>query len=68
MSPTERIRSAYRVTDMAIAELRRQDNSITTEQAARLVARAAVISVRGVAGKEKAAEVGYSLGDEMVAS
>lgn len=66
MSPVLRLRAVYSLTGSAIAELRRRDNSLTEEQAARLVARAAVNSVRVAAGDRTAAEFAYNLADEMV--
>lgn len=66
MSPTDRLRLAHRVAGIAISEMVCADNALDSVLAARLLAGAALASVRGLAGSEAAAEAGYRLADAMV--
>jgi hypothetical protein len=66
MSPSERLAIAHRVAGQAIGELVSMDNTMSAATAARLLAGAALATVRGAEGCERAAEVGYRLADAMV--
>lgn len=66
MSPTERLRLAHRIAGQAMSDLVCADNELDQVTAAKLIAGAAIASVRGLKGAEAASEAAYRIADAMV--